>query len=83
MDTFDTVRQLLTSHHYWVGDRERPAVRSRHRYAWPAELDLMATLAGMHLTSRWSDWERHSFTAESRSHVSVWRAPVRPMRTGR
>jgi hypothetical protein len=39
---------------------------------WPTELDLMARLAGMTLRERWSDWSREPFTAESRSHVSVW-----------
>jgi len=42
------------------------------RYAWPAELDLMARLAGMRLRERWSDWKRHPFTGSSRNHVSVW-----------
>jgi hypothetical protein len=42
------------------------------RYVWPAELDLMARLAGMTLRERWSDWHRQPFTSESRSHVSVW-----------
>ena len=51
--------------------------RSRHsrapfRYVWPAELDLMARLAGMTLRERWNDWDRSPFTSESRSHVSVW-----------
>jgi hypothetical protein len=39
---------------------------------WPAELDLMARLAGMSLRERWSDWNRTPFTAESAKHVSVW-----------
>jgi SAM-dependent methyltransferase len=34
--------------------------------------DLMARLAGMSLVDRWADWDRSPFTAESRSHVSVW-----------
>ena len=42
------------------------------RYAWPAELDLMARLAGLTLKERWADWTRAAFTSESRSHVSVW-----------
>ena len=42
------------------------------RYVWPAELDLMARLAGMTLRERWSDWKREPFTAESTKHVSVW-----------
>ena len=73
VDTYDVARQLLTSHHYWVGKWARPAVRSHHRYILPAELDLMGALAGMHLAARWSDWNRHPFTADSRSHISVYR----------
>jgi hypothetical protein len=32
----------------------------------------MARLAGMSLRERWSDWNREPFTAQSRSHISVW-----------
>jgi hypothetical protein len=42
------------------------------RYVWPAELDLMARLAGMRLAERWAGWRQEPFTAESESHVSVW-----------
>ena len=42
------------------------------RYAWPAELDLMARLAGLRLRERWGDWDRSAFTAESGKHVSVY-----------
>jgi hypothetical protein len=45
------------------------------RYVWPAELDLMAALAGMRLRERWGGWGREPFTSESRSHVSVWEKP--------
>ncbi|PWU43693.1 class I SAM-dependent methyltransferase [Micromonospora globispora] len=45
---------------------------ANHRYAWPAELDLMAELAGMTLESRWADWTGRPFTDESREHVSVY-----------
>ena len=43
----------------------------------PAELDLMARLAGMELRERWADWDRSPFTAESTKHVSVWEKTVR------
>ena len=46
------------------------------RYVWPAELDLMAQLAGMTLRERWAGWKREPFTNESRQHVSVWEKPV-------
>ena len=45
------------------------------RYVWPAELDLMAQLAGMRLRERWSGWKREPFTSDSRKHVSVWEKP--------
>jgi hypothetical protein len=46
---------------------------------WPAELDLMARLAGMTLLERWADFTRFTrapFTADSPKHVSVWRKPA-------
>jgi hypothetical protein len=43
-----------------------------YRYAWPAELDLMARIAGLVLRERWSGWHRDPFTSDSASHVSVW-----------
>lgn len=46
---------------------------ANHRYAWPAELDLMAQLAGLEREARWADWSRSPFTGESRAHVSVYR----------
>lgn len=69
----DPVNQLLVSHHYYIdGDKAR-TLSGAFRYAWPSELDLMAQLAGMQLEHRWADWRRSEFTAESPSHVSVWR----------
>jgi len=46
---------------------------ANHRYAWPAELDLMAQLAGLTLEHRWADWRRTPFSDDSRTHVSVYR----------
>ena len=42
------------------------------RYAWPAELDLMAQLAGLYLRERWSDWQRTPFTSQSGKHISLY-----------
>ena len=42
------------------------------RYAWPSELDLMAQLAGLERRERWVWWDRSPFTADSKSHVSVY-----------
>ncbi len=77
VDTYDVVRQHLVSHHVRMDDDRRARVfRSPHRYAWPAELDLMAQLAGLELESRHADWTGGEFAAESRSHVSVYRHPA-------
>jgi SAM-dependent methyltransferase len=47
------------------------------RWAYPAELDLMARIAGLRLRDRWQNWKQEPFTAESKHHVSVYeRAPV-------
>ncbi len=42
------------------------------RYVWPAELDLMARIAGMRLRERWAGWRREPVTSENLSRVSVW-----------
>lgn len=47
---------------------------TRIRYAWPEELDGMATKAGLTLESRWASWTREPFTDRSSAHVSVYRA---------
>ena len=71
-EEYDVAAQIAVSHHHWVVEGEFRTFSSAHRYVWPAELDLMARLAGMTLRERWSDWNREAFTSESRSHVSVW-----------
>ncbi len=74
LDTYDVVRQRVVSHHFHFGEgREAHLFRSPHRYIWPAELDLMAQLAGFELESRHADWVGGKFTEESPSHVSVYR----------
>ncbi|MGV9316417.1 class I SAM-dependent DNA methyltransferase [Streptomyces sp. NPDC003691] len=76
-DTLDPVDQSMASHHFV--QQEDGSVRYRaipFRYVWPAELDLMARLAGMVVRDRWEDWSRTPFTGESRRHVSVWEKPA-------
>ncbi|MFI6935360.1 hypothetical protein [Streptomyces sp. NPDC050287] len=66
----------VVSHHFRFDATDQAQVfRSPHRYIWPAELDLMAQLAGFRLESRHADWSGAEFTAESRSHVFVYRIP--------
>lgn len=72
IDEYDIVRQGLISHHYSQIDGRWVQNSVPFRYVWPAELDLMARIAGMKLRERWSSWQREPFTAESTGHVSVW-----------
>jgi len=71
-DEYDVARQQVVSHHYWVRGNEVDVFAAPFRYVWPAELDLMARLAGMTLRERYADWDGSPFTAESRNHISVW-----------
>jgi SAM-dependent methyltransferase len=76
-DTYDFANQRVTSHHYWPNAHgPLTAVDSHHRYAWPAELDLMAQIAGLRLRERYGDWSRSEFTGESTQHISVWEKPL-------
>jgi SAM-dependent methyltransferase len=76
LDEYDVARQGLTSHHFEIVDGRLERLSIPFRYAWPAELDLMAQLAGMRLRERWSGWKREPFTSDSRKHVSVWEKPA-------
>jgi len=77
VDEYDVLNQGLISHHFQRGvDGSFEPSSGPFRYAWPAELDLMAELAGMRLRERWAGWEREPFTADSRQHVSVWEKPT-------
>ena len=76
LDTYDVLHQRVVSHHFRFDDSTVARLtRSPHRYIWPSELDLMAQLAGFELESRQADWSGAEFTAQSRSHVSVYRLP--------
>jgi SAM-dependent methyltransferase len=72
VDEYDVAGQGLVSHHYRTIDGAWYQISMPFRYVWPAELDLMARIAGMTLRERWQDWDRSPFTSESRKHVSVW-----------
>jgi SAM-dependent methyltransferase len=76
VDEYDVANQGLTSHHFELVDGRFELQSIPFRYTWPAELDLMAQLAGMTLRERWSGWKREPFTGDSRKHVSVWEKPA-------
>ncbi len=69
----DAAGQRLDQQHVVLspgGTRMTPVAQ---RYAWPAELDLMAKLAGLELADRWGGWNKEPFTSDSALHVSVYR----------
>lgn len=72
IDEYDADTQRLVSHHFTLVDGSWQRISMPFRAVSPAELDLMAQLAGLSLRERWSDWDRSPFTSESTKHVSVW-----------
>jgi SAM-dependent methyltransferase len=69
----DLARQRVTAQ--WVELREDGVklLPVTIRYAWPAEIDLMARLAGLELEHRWGGWQKEAFGSESVRHVSVYK----------
>jgi hypothetical protein len=71
----DPVNQRIESYLVALGEEGNRLYPVRIRYAWPAELDLMARAAGLRLRVRWGGWRREPFDSSSTKHVSVY---VRP-----
>jgi SAM-dependent methyltransferase len=65
-------QRMTTTRLRFTGDGVR-LLPANHRYAWPAELDLMARLAGMSREVRWADWAATPYDDDSRAHVTVYR----------
>jgi SAM-dependent methyltransferase len=73
IDEYDVAQQGLVSHHFADGpDGRWERSSGPFRYVWPAEMDLMARMAGLRPRERWSGWKREPFTSESRTIVAVW-----------
>ncbi|MFB9184439.1 class I SAM-dependent methyltransferase [Dactylosporangium sucinum] len=77
-DQYDVATQFMSSNYVEVVNGRGGFRSIPFRYVWPAELDLMAQLAGLRLAHRWADWAREPFTSESAQHVSVWEKPILP-----
>jgi len=71
-DLYDVATQAMSSNYIELTGGRGEYTSIPFRYVWPAELDLMAQLAGMRLRERWDGWTREPFTSESRQHVSIW-----------
>jgi SAM-dependent methyltransferase len=69
----DALARLIHSDAIRIGSGGTQRYPTVLRYLWPAELDLMARLAGFRLVARYGDWRRAPLTVESRNQVSVYR----------
>ena len=74
--SYDVATQAMRGHYIEFTDGRGEYRSIPFRYVWPAELDLMARLAGMRLRERWGGWAREPYTSESGQHVSVWEKPA-------
>ena len=75
-DAYDVATQEMSSNYVEVVDGRGEYHSIPFRYVWPAELDLMAQLAGLRLSERWDGWTQEPFTGESGRHVSIWEKPA-------
>jgi hypothetical protein len=75
VDEYDVANQGLVSHHFSKVGGQFEYSSGPFRYVWPAELDLMAEMAGLQLWERWGGWDRRPFESESRMHISIWEKP--------
>lgn len=71
----DAAAQRMTTTKVRLGAGGIRLYPANHRYAWPAELDLMARLAGLRMAQRWAGWARAPFTGGSDHHVTVYERP--------
>ena len=65
--------QRVTAQHVILAQEGMRMIPMEIRYAWPAELDLMAQLAGLELESRTDGWHGAPFTDATKQQVSVYR----------
>jgi hypothetical protein len=74
--SYDVATQAMRGHYVEFADASGEYSTIAFRYVWPAELDLMAQIAGLRLRERWGGWAREPFTGKGRQHVSVWEKPT-------
>jgi len=69
---YDPVTQLLEENHITLTPEGITLSPIVCRLISPGEMDLMARIAGLHLIDRFANWQRTTFDADSRAHVSVY-----------
>lgn len=69
---YNPLTQVLEETHITITEKGARLFPIVTRYAWPAELDLMARIAGLQLKERWANWKREPLTASSGNCISVY-----------
>ena len=69
---YDRNAQMLDAQLIVISTSGTRLIPLQLRYCYPAELDLMAELAGMRLRERFASWSRAPFTQTSMNHVSIY-----------
>ncbi|MGO9299771.1 MAG: class I SAM-dependent DNA methyltransferase [Acidimicrobiales bacterium] len=72
VNRYDPVTQILDENHISLTNAGVRLGPISCRLIWPSEMDLMARVAGLHLVSRWGNWNREPFIASSERHISVY-----------
>ncbi len=72
----DRAEQRYVSHYAVLGEHGARVLSVPFRYALPAELDLMAVMAGLRLRERTAGWRGERYTSASDEHVSVYERPT-------
>ena len=70
--TVDLLKQQITNKHVILTKSGAQSYPVRMRFAFPAELDLMARLAGLRLRQRWGDWDGSACSGVSGKHISIY-----------
>lgn len=68
----DRVAQRVDAQRIAITDNGIRLYPLAYRYAWPSELDLMATISGLELDQRHDGWRREPYSANGFC-VSVYR----------
>jgi SAM-dependent methyltransferase len=70
--TLDPIKQIITSQHIVLSEAGLQMYPVQIRYCFPAELDLMARLAGLRLRERWGSWRSEGLTSRSERVISIY-----------
>ncbi|HWL65954.1 MAG TPA: class I SAM-dependent methyltransferase, partial [Actinomycetota bacterium] len=68
----DPVTQTSMTQHVFFSSKGIELFPVFLRYAYPAEMDLMARVAGLALRERYGDWRMAPFNSSSTAHISVY-----------